>query len=473
MFEDLEPILRSTKGTLAQTPLEQLFEAISQTQRTCGLELKRHAFERTVVFERGVPMGCSSNLVQESIGRVLTEKKLLKEDDYQTLLNVCVERSLRFEVALAQSKLLDLQTLEKQIHQNLAQKILDCFRWTDASYCLVGDVEFEPGAPKMNTGQLLFTAISTALPKELVASRFPVPEEQRWAMPYRPRHRADELKLSPKDAFILDALAARPTLAELCRTIEQDPETVHRRLYALALLGLAEHSEKVPDKPPVDPTAPLPQPEGRGVWLAAGVAAGLCAAAALFALRGSPAPANNAMPPPLVKKAVRVKPAGNHFALDPLPALTAAPAGAQARPDRPRGLGLSASGIALEPPMPGPGIAGGKIDAASRLLVAGKLDAARSLYDRAVRAAPKSADAAFGAALAHYASGEDDRARKRAERALELEPDFAFAHLLLGYLDQEGARVPEAIGHYQRFVELAPGSAQAEDVRELLERIKS
>ena len=475
MFDQPEDILRSTKGSLAETPLEQLFEAILETQRTCGLELKRQGFEKVIAFERGVPVGCTSNLVEESIGRVLVDKKLLGEKDYQTLLNASAERSLSFETALAQSKLLDPQSLEKLLHANLALKILDCFRWIDARYCLMPEVAIDPGAPRMNPGQLLFTAVCTALPYEKVSDRFSLPSGQRWAKPHRPRHGADELKLSPKDGKVLEALSARPTFGELCQTLDQDPEAVARRLYALALLGLAEHSEKVPEQPREEPRAvPVaelpPPPKARRASVTLGAAAVLAAVAAgglYLSLRSAPAPAQTSLPP-LVLKAARTRPAGARVALDPVPPLLVAPAGARPRPDEPRGLWLSASGIALEPPAPNRRT----LDAANHLLEAGRPEAALPLYERAMRASPKDADAAFGAALAHYAAGQDEGARKNVERALELRADHAEAHLLLAFLEQLSARAPEAVAHYQRFVDLSPDSPRAQDVRALIEQLK-
>ncbi len=471
MFEDLNTLLRTTKGSLAQTPLEELFEAVFQTQRTCALHIQRQAFEKSIAFERGSPVGCSSNLVQESLGRVLVDKQLLKEEDYKVLLNAAAERSVRFEDALALSKLLDPKTLEKQLHLNLAKKVLDCFCWTDATYVLVGDVEIDPDPPRINAGQLLFKAVCTAIPDGVVPSRFPIAEGQRWARLDAPRHSAEELKLSPADAAILEALAARPTFAELCRKVGQEPEGVRRRLYAFALLGLADHSEKVGAAPRA---GRAPKPTRARSFFAAFAGAGLCAAiGAAVALHSSQAPAQSAQPPPLVLKAPRAKPAGAPQALDPLPPLSAAPAGARAKPDRPRGLALSASGITFEPPMPGPRAAAGKVDAASRLLKAGQSGAALALYERVLKSSPKSADAAYGAALARYEAGQDEPARASAERALALQANHAQAHLLLGYLEQLGARAPEALSHYRRYLELAPTAAQAGDVRDLADQLQA
>lgn len=472
MFEDLDTLLRTTKGSLAQTPLEELFEAVFQTQRTCAIHLKRQALEKTIAFERGSPVGCTSNLVQESIGRVLVEKQLLKEEDYQVLLNASAEQSIRFEAALAQSKLLDPQTLEKQLHLNLAQKILDCFGWTDASYAISGDVQIDPEPPRIHAGQMLFTAVCTALPDGVVRSRFPVAEAQRWAAVDGPRHSADELKLSSADAAILDALSARPTFAELCRAVDQGPDAVRRRLYAFALLGLAEHAERVPA---ASAARPRGKPARARPFAAAFAGAGLCAAiGAAVALHGAQAPAQSApQPPPLVLQAPRAKPPGVHQALEPLPPLAPAPPGARPRPDRPRGLALSASGIAFEPPAPGPRATAGKMDVAGKLLKAGRGEAALALYQRVLKAAPKSADAAFGAALAHYQAGRDEEARAAARRAVELAPAYAQAHLLLGYLEQLGGRAPQALEHYRRCVELAPGTAQAKDVQELADQIQA
>jgi hypothetical protein len=42
----------------------------------------------------------------------------------------------------------------------------------------------------------------------------------------------------------------------------------------------------------------------------------------------------------------------------------------------------------------------------------------------------------------------------------------------LAFLEQLSARAPEAVAHYQRFVDLSPDSPRAQDVRALIEQLK-
>jgi hypothetical protein len=237
MFHEVERILRFTRGTLAERPMPLLLHALQLSKRTCGLELKRLALEKLILFEEGTVVGCNSNLVQETLGKYLVTKGLLEEDKSVKLLALAAKKGRRFEEILLREKILDAQALEKHTHGNLAHKILDCFRWTDAQYRIVGDVDIPPSPPRMSTVQLIYTGIITAYPADQITPQFPYPAEQRFALVQQPIHPLGELKLAAKDASFIEALRWRASIANLCAMAGGDLESVVRRLYALAILG--------------------------------------------------------------------------------------------------------------------------------------------------------------------------------------------------------------------------------------------
>jgi tetratricopeptide (TPR) repeat protein len=114
---------------------------------------------------------------------------------------------------------------------------------------------------------------------------------------------------------------------------------------------------------------------------------------------------------------------------------------------------------------------------------------ARASFKQNLEAAtlnPADASAHYNLGLIHQQRGELDEARKRFERAIEIDADEVDSHYQLGRIAREQGRLPEAIKHFSEVVERAPmhslheiwreigatylAAGQFEDAREALER---
>ena len=79
-------MLKAKSGTLAQTPLPLLMHALLVAEQSVVLELKLRNLEKRIAFENGVPVGCESNLLHETLGHSLVEKKKLAAEQHHQLL---------------------------------------------------------------------------------------------------------------------------------------------------------------------------------------------------------------------------------------------------------------------------------------------------------------------------------------------------------------------------------------------------
>nr|MDQ3747029.1 tetratricopeptide repeat protein [Acidobacteriota bacterium] len=93
----------------------------------------------------------------------------------------------------------------------------------------------------------------------------------------------------------------------------------------------------------------------------------------------------------------------------------------------------------------------------------GQYAQAVSFYERAIAAGPGLAVPYYLAADALLKQPEVDapRVQKYLARAVEIEPDFASAHLALARLDVRAERWPEAAAEFERVIRLDPQSAEA------------
>lgn len=259
MFPSPSQVLRQREGTLADTPFPLLLHALMVEERTCTLELKVRQREKRITFEDGAPVACHSNLLHETLGKYLVEKGRLTEGDYQKALGESVSSGLQMGALLVQKALISPFDLYKQLQANLAHKLLDCFRWTEARYRLISDVEPPDATVRANSAQLILTGVSTVLPFDAVTTHFTFTDDRRFGqMPGV----ESAPKLSSRDARLFQALRQRPTFNELLERTGFDMESVLRRLYALCLLGVAGFVEDVDQRADeVAARAPPPVPE--------------------------------------------------------------------------------------------------------------------------------------------------------------------------------------------------------------------
>ena len=86
MFPARREVLRQKSGTLLETPLPLLLHALLVEERHATLELKLRNLEKRVFFEGGVPVGCESNLLHETLGPSLVEKGKLTDAQHHSAL---------------------------------------------------------------------------------------------------------------------------------------------------------------------------------------------------------------------------------------------------------------------------------------------------------------------------------------------------------------------------------------------------
>jgi Flp pilus assembly protein TadD len=91
----------------------------------------------------------------------------------------------------------------------------------------------------------------------------------------------------------------------------------------------------------------------------------------------------------------------------------------------------------------------------------GRIDAAVTHYEDALRAAPSSPDLLVNLAVALAQLGREAEARQRLAAALRLDPGHPEAHTVLGALLARAGRLDEAVAHHRESVRASPRLAAA------------
>jgi hypothetical protein len=243
MFPPAAEVLAGGEGSIAEKPLPLLLQAIFAERRTLTLELRLRGLEKRIQFEDGSPVACRSNLLHETLGKFLVSRWKLTEEEYQDALRASVETGQRMgELLVSRGRIAPFE-LYKVMQANLAHRILEAFRWSEATYRLAADTEPAELALRVNPAQLVLTGCAGFVPFEVVASQLAFTDEQRFALAAAPPHAVSELRLTTKEAKLVQVLRRKPTFEEAARESGLEVEEAMRRLYALAVLGIVGFAE--------------------------------------------------------------------------------------------------------------------------------------------------------------------------------------------------------------------------------------
>lgn len=243
--EDLRRISRLREGNLEEIPFSVLLHALSFHQRTVLVELRRRQIVKTVFFEYGVVVDCRSNLLHETLSRFLVSRERISEEVHDAAVELSLKRGVPLGEVLIEQGTLDASELFKFLQQNLAKKLLDLFSWRDAGFKMLFDVPEFDSTLKVKVPQLIVTGISSySNQQEADAAIAPLVGRKLMLHPAPPIP-LEELRLTPTQTKLADALKPGRRIDELAGITEIPVDEISRILYALCLIGVVGPADKI------------------------------------------------------------------------------------------------------------------------------------------------------------------------------------------------------------------------------------
>ncbi|HTQ81610.1 MAG TPA: DUF4388 domain-containing protein [Thermoanaerobaculia bacterium] len=255
--EQLSDISQRTEGSLVQAPFGVLLFALARHERTLVLEVGRRQVKKKIVLEGGVPVDCRSNLANETLGRFMMSIDKLSELDFTTCLGRSTARGVPLGEVLVEQGLVTPVELFRMLQQNLAKKLLDLFTWREGEFRVLPDALQAESSLKVKVPQLIVTGITRFAPQEEVDAAVGPLVGKRLALHPDPPFPLAEIRLSPRQTQLTDALGSRPRLDELAAATGLLYDEITRLLYALSVIGVVVTADRLAGLPAL-PTAPKP-----------------------------------------------------------------------------------------------------------------------------------------------------------------------------------------------------------------------
>lgn len=254
--DQLRAIAHLREGDLAQVPYAVLLHSIAAGSRTVALEIERVPLTKRIIFEKGIPVDCRSNLLHETLPRFMVAQGILSDEQSQDYLGKAASKGLQFGEALILDGVVSASEIFRVLQQNLARKLLDPFTWRQGSFRLLPNQPEVESPLKVNAPQLILTGISKLVPDEEVNSSIgPLVGKKLFLHP-QPPYAADDLRLTEGQTRLLSLLEKGKRIDELAAETTVPFNEIMRFLYCAAILGLVAPEDWLPKETEI----PLPGP---------------------------------------------------------------------------------------------------------------------------------------------------------------------------------------------------------------------
>jgi hypothetical protein len=265
--EQLDEISRLGSGALQEVSIAPLLLAQAVYRKTGILEIRRRQVWKKIVFERGVPVDCRSNLAHETLGRYMVLEGKLGEEDFTSSLGRAAARGVPLGEELVERGLITPDELFRILQANLAKKLLDLFTWREGEFSSVHDDLPNTGSSlKLRVPQLILTGVTKLAPQEEVDLAVGPLVGQRLCLHPSPPIPLDEIRLSQRQAQLVEAARPGRRMGELAEATGLSVDEISRLLYALMVLGVIVPENRMPTGVPLTATGsfrvtvPVPAP---------------------------------------------------------------------------------------------------------------------------------------------------------------------------------------------------------------------
>ena len=249
----LREIAMLRRGLLSEVPFALLLRALSEGQKSTVLEIRKGPLEKRIVFERGIPVDCVSNLAHERLGRFLIQLGRMQEAELAPLLSESVTAEVPLGTVMLRRGLLTPSELYRLLQQNLAKKLLDGFSWSEGEFELVDEPPRVDAPLKVRTHQLILTGLTRFATQERIDLVVMTVLGQRLCLEPSPPTPVDTLRLNPAQTRVVDALQSQAQdMSTLAAAASLELSELSRIVYAFGVLGLIGVEEDIKSRAPAD-----------------------------------------------------------------------------------------------------------------------------------------------------------------------------------------------------------------------------
>ncbi len=246
-------------GNISDLSLPSLFHKIFKSQTTGILRLTQGKLIKEIYFRSGSPVYVKSNILSETLGRVLLEKGLLSQEDYERSLQVMQATKKPHGTILRELGVLKIG-LEDALHLQTVHKLITCFRWKEGTYAFRSMKDLPAGIEQfpINPSAVVLQGIRFSTTLEELTEKFSGYMDDVLADGSGPYTPAD-MGLPAREEEVFRLIDGKKTFKDVLEMSALGLQDTLALLYALIVLEVVRPAslaarEARPAEPPPAPT---------------------------------------------------------------------------------------------------------------------------------------------------------------------------------------------------------------------------
>ncbi len=230
------------EGELSETPFPKLLHNLYTLKSTGLLQLTRTNMKKVIYVKDGYPIFARSNLVRECLGQTMVDNGLLSAEQCAESLEQ-VKQSGRLQgTVLIDMGLLTPHQLREVLQNQIIEKVLEIFSWSDGHYQFVQGKKFKQGVTSIDCSP-------AALIYQGISRHFSAARMNKLLLPHRhdyltqtenPHYRYQEVGPDRRSEKVLELCNGQRTLEEISNRFPLARTETEQLLAALLISEMVE-----------------------------------------------------------------------------------------------------------------------------------------------------------------------------------------------------------------------------------------
>lgn len=245
--------MKEKQGDIGKTGLPGLLHLIyMRKDESAVLDVIKEPIKKRFFFRRGVPVGASSNILNEVLGRLLMQEGVITQQQYELSLESVLKEKKRHGEVLIGMGLLTPEALEDFLALQLKRRLFRLFDWNEGSYrYMKTDLPANIPSRPFHPASLILEGVSLGFfPAAALRDALADWLERKARLSFEGSpYRLEDFRLNLQEKRFAESLDGTRTVAEALDSSDLLRHRAEAIAFSLVVTGALGHEAVIPARP--------------------------------------------------------------------------------------------------------------------------------------------------------------------------------------------------------------------------------